>query len=255
MKKKNLQDGPLVDSWGPFFNGRKFTCVSLVVKLQIFCHVQPYLPWGFMIQIWLAHIFQHGLVEKTTNQGYGDDISCLVNIIWDVIVISNSWIIWIMSHNQLADVFLGPAGEATLSPGWDGLGDQRCRCIAKSMAFVVPLPKKRTPGCLGLYAIGYRGLPRYVGIKKTTHHLKLTQQNQDFHIFKGWHSTQLYGDDFKNYGSKDLIIKITWLFRVYRKLYYPIIWGLQYTNVRISIKQPIFHGKYPAGFFERGSTG
>ena len=45
--------------------------------------------------------------------------------------------------------------------------------------------KKGHLGCLGLYAIGYRGLPRYVGIKKTTHHLKLTQQNQDFHIFKG----------------------------------------------------------------------
>ena len=39
------------------------------------------------------------------------------------------------------------------------------------------------------------------------------------------------------------------LFRVYRGLYYPVIWGLYLTIIRIAIKQLVFHGKYPWIFF------
>lgn len=64
-KKKNLQNGPL-ELWGPFFNGRKFTCVSLVVELQIFCYFHLTSP-GEMIPIWRsAYIFSMGWF-KTTN--------------------------------------------------------------------------------------------------------------------------------------------------------------------------------------------
>ena len=62
-EKKNLQDGPLLDSWGPFFNGQKISCVSLVVKFHILVIFTP-IP-GEMIQIWRAY-FSDGF-WKTTN--------------------------------------------------------------------------------------------------------------------------------------------------------------------------------------------
>ena len=43
-------------------------------------------------------------------------------------------------------------------------------------------------------------------------------------------------------------MKKPWLFRVHRGSYYPAMWGLQWTIIRIPVKQPVFHGKYPSVF-------